>query len=82
MLYLFLFLRSQGLFQNLINNPKISNSWFESTAVCVSESKIIKKAIANYVNKSKNVFNSADIARYVVQIFNITLQKKSIIKFF
>ena len=53
------------------NNLKFSTNWFESAAVRVSESKIIKKAIANYVNKSKNVFNFVDISRYVEQTFNI-----------
>ena len=62
-------------------NPKMSSNWFESTTVRVSESKIIKKAIVSYVNKSSNVFNSADIARYIEQTFNVTLQKRSIIKF-
>ena len=62
-------------------NPKMSSNWFESTTVRASESKIIKKAIVSYVNKSSNVFNSADIARYIEQTFNVTLQKRSIIKF-
>ena len=62
-------------------NPKMSSNWFESTTVRVSESKIIKKAIVSYVNKSSNVFNYADIARYIEQTFNVTLQKRSIIIF-
>ena len=62
-------------------NPQMSSNWFESTTVRASESKIIKKAIVSYVNKSSNVFNSADIARYIEQTFNVTLQKRSIIKF-
>ena len=63
------------------NNPKISNSWFESTAFRVSKPKIIKILIVNYVNKSKNIFNPADIARYIEQTINITFQK-NIINFF
>ena len=79
--YLFLTLQSHGLFQNSTPILKMSSNWFESTTVRASESKIIKKAIVSYVNKSSNVFNSADIARYIEQTFNVTLQKRSIIKF-
>ena len=63
------------------DNPKISNNRFEARVMKACESKVIKLAIENYVQNSCNVFNSNDIARYIQQVFNVTLQKRSIIKF-
>ena len=47
-----------------------------------NDSVIIKQAIKNYVQRTRNVFNSNDIFRYIQQTFNVTLQKRSIIKKF
>ena len=62
-------------------NPKNSNDWFESSVMKVSESWAIKQAIKNYVQNSSSIFNSNDIAKYVLQTFNVKIQKRCIIKF-
>ena len=64
------------------HNPKVSDNWFDTTIMKANDSVIIKQAIKNYVQRIRNVFNSNNIFRHILQTFNVTLQKRSIIKFF
>ena len=55
------------------HNPKVSDNWFETTMIKANDSVIIKQAIKNYVQRTRNVFNSNNIFRYIQQTFNVTL---------